>query len=290
MTPKIEAKLDLAEILNSKASEAFSKSNAGNELSNLTGKLCKTLSIPLCLTNYVCYETIPIIKDHLVTLVTTLIEKAQKRNKSFSNNPDRELICLALEGMQYNYYKDSDPRIEIFREILFNILTSSEDDNLSDYIRYISLIKNIFPLSLSLIHYIAKHDTILVNTNKNLKENKHDCLFPENKIEIYGFNHGSESELIINNKNFQNFFKYINDLQSIGLITNKQIDEDNNNGKMYEYICGNDEQEKRTAFMKTWKTRTYKYYLLESSQYIYDNFYTDDVKNKIEKQDDFINN
>lgn len=71
---------------------------------------------------------IPIIRDHLITLASKLINKAEIKNIDFIKEPDTELICLTLEALKYGYYKEKEPRIEILTEILFNIMTTLKTD------------------------------------------------------------------------------------------------------------------------------------------------------------------
>jgi hypothetical protein len=74
-------------------------------------------------------------------------------------------------------------------------------------------------------------------------------------------------------------------MQYSGLIINSQINEDNNNGKGYSVLLENNERDKITNIYKTWKTKTYKYYLNPIIETIYDNFYTEEVIKKIENQE-----
>ena len=123
--------------------------------------------------------------------------------------------------------------------------------------------------------------------NKALLENKLETKYPDNMKKRWFSNSSDDfianKYLMIEDNEFKNISKYIQDLQNSNLIINQIKHKDNNHTLIQE----NDDEKQTTYYFSTWKTKLHKYYLLDLLEEIYKYFYTEDVIKKIKNQNDF---
>lgn len=232
-----------------------------------------------------------------------------KLNKNISNptfNPEvwyRVIDEIRFKDLHNNHVS----------ELLLEILNSSvcNKNEQSDYIKYINLIKNLFPKSLQYLYYVKTNKVVLIKNNDYVYHSNDDSyqssiitedisnqIQHSDNIIHTNITGASRANIIMSCNSVDSDLeaKYINDLQNAGLISNQLIDDDskplyfNIDGRYYgyNYIEAHNNPDngvklspgsgkKIDEFKKYLIRENYQYYLTDLGLDLFDNFYTNDV-------------
>jgi hypothetical protein len=234
-------------------------------------------------------EDVEATKESFVCICNKLDAKNSK-NMPYISSSDMNIksIYEVLSALKW-CYDDKSVKTELLYEILFKLITEPTKEE--DELFHTKLLDNLYLKSLDILYLVHKFDTLVLENRAEwfLKYNDQDIQpiqYLENNMS-YQYElldnledkivYNNISKLLYNNKDVHDKFKYINNLQENGLISNYQLKQEPSDSKRLLFSIDNKELISNIPFRLISR---YKYFLTDKGKEIIQ-YYNSDVIEKI---------